>query len=463
MAWYKSGVLQVLPSQTTLFLLLVFFSIASSLLLPYVENGTECFNSSITGCICEDVYFGQRKYYTQGCVTDISDLDETCCTPSTVTTFTLNSTTKISAVQGTIVKQGSTNIGRLYHGMNNVWKVTLDGTQLPINVKENDVVTQSYSYKLWTFTISSTNVTANQSVTVAQGASSGVLHVSLTGGSQTSIIVRALSSVTFDTSAALNIGGTTTIQTSSMIGNPSSSSTISSTAGRIQSDLYTIWTIAFSSQTFATAAPTQTSSISQDNGYEIWTVPISSASYTHGQGVSITQANGVKTWTVTLTEPLNTLSESKGVAVSQSGGNTATGTLKQVLTLGQSYTSFLIQSATSQNFVHTSHLNFGSGRGILNTKIQSIVQTSIVNDASGTLNVALTGVSVTSIQIKSNLNVIFSNNFPIVIDSSTTIGTNDITGAPTKVTTPNAVGTLIGSGIDGKLRWWWWWWWWWWW
>jgi hypothetical protein len=211
---------------------------------------------------------------------------------------------------------------------------------------------QSYAYKLWTYAITSTTLTAARGVAVTQasGSTVGVLHEALTGAGQTRVVVRAATSVTFDRSTALNIdAGATTLPTSAMVGTPVASATVTQSTGHVDTDAFTLWTLDLASTTFAAAASgtgegtalgTGGSVVTQDNGYDLWTVPITAADYNHGQHAVVVQFNGRKTWLVTLTAPRTDLDEANLVVVGQTGGNSATGVLAQVLVGGQSYGTF---------------------------------------------------------------------------------------------------------------------------
>ena len=72
----------------------------TSLLLPYVQNGTACSNSTVSGCICDDVYFGQYQYETQGCVTTLSDIQEQCCTPKVTTHLVVSTPQPLTVNEG---------------------------------------------------------------------------------------------------------------------------------------------------------------------------------------------------------------------------------------------------------------------------------------------------------------------------------------------------------------------------
>ena len=79
--------------------------------------------------------------------------------------------------------------------------------RLSFNTKINvDVATL---YKTWTFTMTSATPTAETGATVTQGSATGTLQIALTGSASTSVVVTALSTVTFSTTEDLNVGSTT--------------------------------------------------------------------------------------------------------------------------------------------------------------------------------------------------------------------------------------------------------------
>jgi hypothetical protein len=153
-----------------LLLLLTFNTLTTvpALLLPYIQNGATCSNSSIPGCICDDVYFDQFHQLNQGCVSNTEDLLETCCTRKDITTLVFTSPQRLSALEGTSITQGS-SVGTLQSSVRNLWTANIEKNSF--NAIANDQVVQENgpnAHILWTYVIDSQTINAAAGVTVTR-------------------------------------------------------------------------------------------------------------------------------------------------------------------------------------------------------------------------------------------------------------------------------------------------------
>jgi len=98
-------------------------------------------------------------------------------------------------MKGTILYQGSSGAtGTVYTSIFNTWEVEVSPTLAKLtNARKGDVLSQNNGYRLFTYTIASTDISQVKGAAVTQDSGNivGVLHTALTGTGMTTIIVRS--------------------------------------------------------------------------------------------------------------------------------------------------------------------------------------------------------------------------------------------------------------------------------